>query len=763
MPRNRSLPLHLEHRPAGYAWRRRVPRSLGAPPPSKSLERRFFCFSLRTHVLRDAKILGARLTSMSDQIFAAAAEKTMTIAPEMTDTLLTGLARFEIEAFERSRALAGSRSPEVAALDLEREAALQDTLRRAIYLGDREVARAPLRNVAAHLGVLLDESDQDWTALAYEATRVLLDVSTERARRQQGLYDQPTVFFRRAISSAVTQPVTARPVVRANSIVPAAFATAEATEAASSAAPDLASFASNSRTAVPDATSTVGPQPRAEERVEDDLSNDASTYDRSQENDPQGPVIVPAGLDLPAGYDEESWQKARIAARPPRILIDRRLLSDKSREALEKQRGITLVEAIELYFDLLRVGYKAPFNVHQKLKPSVNKKGSKKRQDGLCEDHSGKRRMALDYWPAVIGDEPVDEISIDELNDALQGFWNVPANHGKSSIDRREYNLLELIEKADAAEAQTDKDIEAAEARGASSEEIDKLRLKGYKPRISVTTYVKHGRVLRAVGDMLMDMQLIDQNPFSICVWTNAEVKSLQSGTGARKREAWDDRIYDLWRSPIFQERLEDIGEPLFWSPLIARHQGMRMEEVLQLGPDDFGTDNGVPYLHIRHDIINGLKTLSSARRLPIHPQLIELGLLKLVDLRKDQEHIRLFPFLNRGKQKGTFSANFSKNFGYYRRTNDCYWPGLDFHALRTTFHHDLLGDDKSDAIRCRLMGHTYRDEGDRSYGQNLKINTLAKRMESVVVDISMVRRPFDEPGAVVTAQAKERGLRIVG
>ena len=190
---------------------------------------------------------------------------------------------------------------------------------------------------------------------------------------------------------------------------------------------------------------------------------------------------------------------------------------------------------------------------------------------------------------------------------------------------------------------------------------------------------------------------------------------------------------------------------------------GMRMEEILQLGPEDFGSDRGIPYLRVRNTIINGLKTLSSERTLPIHPQLIELGLLKLVELRKKEDHIRLFPFLNRGKQKGTFSANFSKAFGYYRRTNDCYWLGMDFHSLRTTFHHDLLGDDKSDAIRCRLMGHTYRDEGDRSYGQSLGIEKLANRMKSVVVDISMIRRPFDTPIANTRSKAAEHRLRVVG
>lgn len=206
MPRNRRLPHHLETRRAGYYWRRRLPRSLrdrGAPSPHLSgkenttgPKKSFLCFSLRSHVLRDAKILARRLTEMSDLVFAADAEMIMAIAPDTQVQRLESLARFEIESFERARAVAAPRSPEAAALDLRREEALQTTLRQAMYLGDRDVARRPLRHVAAHLGLGLEETDEDWTALAYEATKVLLDVSQERARRQQGIYEQPTLFFR---------------------------------------------------------------------------------------------------------------------------------------------------------------------------------------------------------------------------------------------------------------------------------------------------------------------------------------------------------------------------------------------------------------------------------------------------------------------------------------------------------------------------------------------------------------------------------------
>ncbi|SDY26057.1 hypothetical protein SAMN05444340_10514 [Citreimonas salinaria] len=765
MPRNRSLPPHLEIRRNGFYWRRRLPRSLrdrgGASSGAAGndfrtpLEKSFLCFSLRTHLPADAKILARRLTEMSDLVFAAGAEMTMAIAPETQVWMLESLVRFEIEAFERARAVAGPRSPEAAAMDLRREEALQATLRQALWLGDREVARQPLRHVAARLGLELDAADEDWTALAYEATRVLLDVSQERARRQQGIYDQPTVFFRRAIGTATAAAVAHPGIAPALAVAPAAFASTQTAPTPVEAAP--ASFFSETMAPAKHVPPGIAPAP-----APDPQPTKTAAHSSLLATTALTPAIVPAGLDMPDDYDEQSWQKARIATRPPRILIDRTLLSEASRAALDKHRGITFGEAIELHYELLSWGYHAPFNVHQKRKPLPRDKQGATLEERLTEDHRGKRRFALDFWLSVIGDIPVDEIHVDDVNDGLEQLWQVPNNHGRSEAERGKFNMLELIERADAQEAEGERKIAAAKARGATEEEIDQIRLDTHVARLSVSTYIKHGRVARAIGEMLWDMQLIDQNPFSICTWTNKEVKALKSGEGGRKRVAWDDRIYTLFGSRVFQEPLEDIGEPLFWAPLIARHQGLRMEECLQLGPDDFGSDKGIPYLKVSKTIINGVKTLSSERIMPLHPQLIELGLLKLVEFRRKEKHIRLFPFLTRGVQKGTFSANFSKSFGYYRRTNDCYWPGLDFHALRTTFHNDLLTDDKSDAIRCRLMGHANTDEGDRSYGQSLGIEALAERMKSVVVDISMIRSPFDAPSAVLEARAKERGLRVV-
>lgn len=242
-------------------------------------------------------------------------------------------------------------------------------------------------------------------------------------------------------------------------------------------------------------------------------------------------------------------------------------------------------------------------------------------------------------------------------------------------------------------------------------------------------------------------------------VWI--EISNPGQNSATRKRICWDDRIYIFLGSTAFQGPFEDPGEPLYWIPLIARLMGLREEEACQLGPDDFGTDKGIAYLDVKVLDANRVKTLESQRRLPVHPTLIELGLLQLVELRRRQGTHRLFPHLTRGKTKGTFSENFSKSFTYYRKTNGCYWEGLDLHAMRTSFNSDLMNQDKSDAIRCILMGHDPVDEGAKSYAQGLSLATLYERICDVELDVSMIARPFGDT-ASAAARGKVVGIRSV-
>ena len=84
----------------------------------------------------------------------------------MLRPLLTDLIRFEIAAFEKARLSEGQRSSAAAELAAQREKAIQEKLREAIFLRDWEVMRAPLEAVAKRLGVALPDGG-DGSSITY--------------------------------------------------------------------------------------------------------------------------------------------------------------------------------------------------------------------------------------------------------------------------------------------------------------------------------------------------------------------------------------------------------------------------------------------------------------------------------------------------------------------------------------------------------------------------------------------------------------------
>jgi hypothetical protein len=72
------------------------------------------------------------------------------------------------------------------------------------------------------------------------------------------------------------------------------------------------------------------------------------------------------------------------------------------------------------------------------------------------------------------------------------------------------------------------------------------------------------------------------------------------------------------------------------------------------------------------------------------------------------------------------------------------------------------MNRDKSDEIRCRLMGHEARDEGARSYDQGLGLQVLYERICDVEIDISMIVSPFASALSETQKRAEAKGLSVV-
>lgn len=220
---------YLERRPSGYYFRRRIP---ALPRPAAEAEKkfqnsarfRFLCFSLRTQFLPEAKRLARRLTAASDALFAARTEQDMPISAETMVAILKTLRDQEIRGHERARAMATARSVEAQA----REEAIQDALRAAVALGQRDTALPLLETAASRLGLALDPADPDLQVLAHHATRLLIEISQERARREAGDYGATSVLAELGGPAAAATAAAATPTFRSLRVAPASDVLREA-------------------------------------------------------------------------------------------------------------------------------------------------------------------------------------------------------------------------------------------------------------------------------------------------------------------------------------------------------------------------------------------------------------------------------------------------------------------------------------------------------------------------------------------------------
>lgn len=160
------------------------------------------------------------------------------------------------------------------------------------------------------------------------------------------------------------------------------------------------------------------------------------------------------------------------------------------------------------------------------------------------------------------------------------------------------------------------------------------------------------------------------------------------------------------------------MQDGLYWGPLMAAYGGARREEILGLAPEDFCEIDGIPCYHIRDNAHRTVKTLSSERLVPIHPHLIELGLLNHVTERRKARETAIFPELKPTNDTETFG---DKIFYNWDRALDIQLEGnpkgLCFHSLRHYVIGFLKGDKTvSEKERRDLVGHVGTDAHDENY-----------------------------------------------
>lgn len=225
-----------------------------------------------------------------------------------------------------------------------------------------------------------------------------------------------------------------------------------------------------------------------------------------------------------------------------------------------------------------------------------------------------------------------------------------------------------------------------------------------------------------------------------------------------RQRKKLGFKAFDLdqVRSLYAPENFARLSPGAKWAALLGLYTGARASEVGQLMTVDVAAVDGVPAIRFTDDGEHQhLKTEASNRVVPIHPDLLALGLLDYVDSLRGRGDWRVFPQASATAKNG--AGNWiSKAFGYYLGTTGKDWPEAKrgFHSLRKTVIQQLQGAGVPSELRVQITGHELDDEHHSTYSRDFtaveKLNGVGKSPGLSVLayglDLDALRPLLSEP-----------------
>ena len=148
---------------------------------------------------------------------------------------------------------------------------------------------------------------------------------------------------------------------------------------------------------------------------------------------------------------------------------------------------------------------------------------------------------------------------------------------------------------------------------------------------------------------------------------------------------------------------------------------------------DDFIEQQGIPCIRIddiRED--QNLQNTSSRRVLPIHPALIDLGLLQHIESVRTIGADRLFPELE--AVRGKLGHAPSKWFGRYKTKLGITNSRKTFHSFRHTLIDDLQDPGVQDSLIKRIAEHEDGAATFNIYGSRSPLKAMADALHHISI-----------------------------
>jgi integrase len=184
-----------------------------------------------------------------------------------------------------------------------------------------------------------------------------------------------------------------------------------------------------------------------------------------------------------------------------------------------------------------------------------------------------------------------------------------------------------------------------------------------------------------------------------------------------------------------------------YWVPLIGLFTGARLGEICQLDTADIRLIDGVACIVVSQRSLTGttdkrLKTGASDRVIPMHPTLIECGLLNLAEEKRRAGEAKLFDDIETGAT-GSRSVTFSKWFTQFLRSCGAQERLTCYHSFRHVFRDELRVARIEHDLAMLLGGWTSgpsRNGVSENYGSGHRVEALNEAICKLRFDCVDVR-----------------------
>lgn len=199
------------------------------------------------------------------------------------------------------------------------------------------------------------------------------------------------------------------------------------------------------------------------------------------------------------------------------------------------------------------------------------------------------------------------------------------------------------------------------------------------------------------------------------------------------------DHLKAIFTGPVWQGCLnvarrhrpghQIIRDGLYWLPLVAAYTGARREEIAGLRPSDVRKVDGIWCISIEENEHRSVKTEAGTRIIPIHPHLLELGILECAK----QDGDLLFPSLYRKSPGAALGDCIDYNWRHVlkHRLPEADLARRCFHSFRHSVIDQLEAmDDVRDRTIKAIIGHAPDSITSKIYGSEATPAAMLKAIE---------------------------------